>query len=138
MPGQGPDPDRVFVYGTLRPGFTNPGRDLLQRNSEHLGAAWTRGRLLIVQGLPALIVDAPDKGTVVGDLYRLEDPQAALEGLDRYEGVRGPAPGPYQRQLREVVLEGQDPCRAWVYVWTGPTVGARPVPEGDYRAYADP
>lgn len=128
----------MFVYGTLRPGFTNPGRDLLQRYGEHLGTAWTHGRLLIVQGLPALVVDAPDESKVVGDLYRLTDPEPALAGLDRYEGVQGPTPGPYERQLREVILEGQDPCRAWVYVWTGQTAGARTIPGGDYQAYADP
>lgn len=135
MSGQELETERVFVYGTLRPGFTNPGRDLLRRYGEHLGAAWTQGRLLIVEGLPALIVDEPDGSEVAGDLYRLTDPDAALAGLDHYEGVRGPTPGPYQRQVREVVLEDRDPYRAWVYVWTGRTDGGRPVPGGDYRAY---
>lgn len=138
MPGQEVEIDRVFVYGTLRPGFVNPGRDLLDRQAEHLGPAWTRGGLVIVQGLPALLVDAPEGSRVVGDLYRLTEPGTGLAGLDRYEGVQGPIPGPYQRQLREVALEGEDPCRAWVYVWIGPTEGGRSVPGGDYRTYADP
>lgn len=138
MPGQAPATGRVFVYGTLRPGFINPGRALLDREAEHLGRAWTRGRLVIVQGLPALLADAPEESRVIGDLYRLTDPEAGLDGLDRYEGVHGAGPGPYQRRLRGVALEGQEACQAWVYVWIGPTAGARPVPEGDYLAYVDP
>ncbi len=125
---------RVFVYGTLRPGFENPGRELLAAQADHEAHARVRGKLAVIQGLPALLVDQASDETawVLGDVYQLDAPAPLLEALDRYEGVEGPHPGPYDRQVHEVVLDDGSRCRAWVYVWTGPTHGARPVPEGDY------
>lgn len=129
------DPDRLFVYGTLRRGFDNPGRDVLEAHADHLGEATTQGTLILVKGLPGLLVRQGEAGRVRGDLYRLTDPQAALETLDRYEGVSGPTPGPYQRQPVAVHLPDQGTCQAWAYVWTGSVQGADEIASGDYLAH---
>lgn len=127
--------DRVFVYGTLRPGFQNPGRDILEAHGEHVGPARIAGRLAIIQGLPALLVAQGPGEPVAGDVYRLTQMGQALAALDRYEGLRGPGPSPYERRRMTVELLEEGPCEAWVYVWTGPSEDARPVPEGDYAAF---
>jgi gamma-glutamylcyclotransferase (GGCT)/AIG2-like uncharacterized protein YtfP len=104
-------PDRLFVYGTLRPG----------------GPAWERIRPHVVgepvpstlggtlydtgRGYPALHQEGT--GQVPGVTLRLREPARALAELDRYEGHE-------YRRVR-VVESGGTLC--WTYLWTGPVTG---------------
>lgn len=127
-----PELSRVFVYGTLRQGFTNRGRDILDHHAEPIGPGETAGRLYDLGDFPALVEDG-ETAPVRGEVYELTaDPERALERLDRYEGAHGANPLPYERRARTVHLdEGRD-VQAWVYVWTDDTGSAPQVPSGDW------
>jgi len=110
-------PDRLFVYGTLRPGdtawprlaghaFGRPSRAALT------GVLYDTGR-----GYPAF---CGGDGLVPGWSVRLRAPAVALAELDLYEG-RG-----YQR-VRMVDSAGR---LCWTYVWSGSTDGMRVLPDG--------
>jgi gamma-glutamylcyclotransferase (GGCT)/AIG2-like uncharacterized protein YtfP len=109
-------PDRLFVYGTLRPGdsawpllaghtFGRPSRAVLT------GALYDTGR-----GYPAF---RGGDGLVPGWSVRLRSPAVALAELDLYEGLG-------YRRVRMVDSAGL----CWTYVWSGPTDGMRALPDG--------
>jgi gamma-glutamylcyclotransferase (GGCT)/AIG2-like uncharacterized protein YtfP len=104
-------PDRLFVYGTLRPGDT-----AWHRIEPHVVGEPVATRLpgtLYDTGLgyPALTLDSA--GTVPGWTIRLRAPAAALAELDEYEGVE------YMR-VRVVDSTG---LSCWTYLWTAPVAG---------------
>lgn len=131
-------PDRVFVYGTLREGFSNRGRSILTTHGTLLGTATVEGRLYDVGSFPALVTDGPRDQAVTGEVYELVDePTRALERLDRYEGARGADPGPYRREQVTAQLDDGTELRVWTYVWTRPPTLLDPIPGGDYLDYLD-
>lgn len=75
--------DLIFVYGTLRSGFSNPYAELLRASADYLGPANIQGSLYRVAHYPAYREEP--EGTVTGELYRLRDPEATLARLDEYE-----------------------------------------------------
>lgn len=122
--------ERLFVYGTLRRGFSNPGREILELHGEHVAMATVRGHLYEVQGLPALVVD-DGAGPVAGELYRLtREPGVALARLDAYEGVGHG--GPYERVLAPVSTPSDASLEAWVYAWHQPVEDGARIQSGDY------
>lgn len=130
--------DHVFVYGTLREGHTNPGRDVLEAHARHVDTGTVAGTLYDLGAFPAMVEPERDGDRVAGDLYRLtEDPQRALERLDRYEGARGPNPLPYERRRATVAREDGSRVDAWTYVWTDPISEGRRVPGGDWLEHTD-
>lgn len=120
----------MFVYGTLRRGFSNPGRGILENHGEHVARATIRGHLYEVQGLPALVID-DTAGPVAGELYRLtREPEVALARLDAYEGVGHG--GPYERVLASVSTPRGASLEAWVYAWRPPVDEGARIESGDY------
>lgn len=81
---------------------------VLSDHSEMLGSATILGRVVVVEGFPALVASA-DGARVEGDVLRLLD-DSVLRHVDEYEG------GDYARELREVVLASGERVEAWVYV----------------------
>lgn len=132
------DVGRVFVYGTLRRGFTNHGRDVLTLHGRFLSEATVEGELYDLGSFPALVVEEDPSSRVHGEVYELtREPARAIERLDRYEGARGPDPLPYDRTARRVTLSDGTEVEAWTYVWTGELEQGQRVPSGDYVAYLD-
>lgn len=123
----------VFVYGTLREGFTNAGRRVLGEGAEPVGEGCVVGGLYDAGSFPVLVAD--EEGAVVGEVYRLHRPGAGLARLDRYEGVGGS--GSFERRLVLVDLTEGDRLEAWAYVWTGSVSGFDRVPGGDFVAYVE-
>lgn len=128
MPHADEWPDRLFVYGTLRPDSTAwsrvAGLTLGPPQPAHLdGKLYDTGR-----GYPALRLDTTRRGRGVGDptpgvpgwVLRLRSPVPALAALDRYEGDE------YRRT--RVVLTGGQVC--WTYLWDRPVTGMRELPHG--------
>ena len=105
-------PERLFVYGTLRPGWSNhhvvagiPGR--WRRGT-------VRGRLRegdrgSSTGYPALVLD-DDAGPVPGDLLESDGLTDAWDRLDAFEGEG------YRRVRATVRLDDGTSVPAWVYV----------------------
>jgi gamma-glutamylcyclotransferase (GGCT)/AIG2-like uncharacterized protein YtfP len=110
----------LFAYGTLK----DPkqlaavvGRAVPYRV---VGSGTIPGILYDVGDYPALRPsDAPDD-VVPGVLLELDD--AALDGVDAYEGV---AEGLYVRDRCEVRLDDGRTADAWVYIYIRDTTGLR-------------
>jgi gamma-glutamylcyclotransferase (GGCT)/AIG2-like uncharacterized protein YtfP len=134
MPEPGPGSlTCVFVYGTLRSGFDNVGRDVLTRHGDPLAEATVPGKLYDLGSFPALVEPDSSDDRVKGEVYELtRKPATAIERLDRYEGARGPSPLPYERRRARANTPDAS-FEVWVYVWTEePGPQAEPIPSGDY------
>lgn len=113
--------DLLFAYGTLMRGYAL--HPVLARGARFVGAGRVRGRLLDLGRYPGLVAGP---GTVVGELYRIDDPQL-LGTLDREEGYN------FRRRRAAVARDDGTRVRAWVYRYQGPQDRAVPIPDGDYR-----
>ncbi|MGW4115547.1 gamma-glutamylcyclotransferase [Actinosynnema sp. NPDC004786] len=124
-------PDRLFVYGTLRPGSTAwplvaPFVVGAPEPARLPGALHDTGR-----GYPALR-PAPEtsgpnasrhpfgQAAVPGHVLRLERPEEALPALDEYEGDE-------YRRVRVALPDGR---MCWTYLWTAPVAGMPLLPDG--------
>lgn len=134
----GVDCSYVFVYGTLRRGFENPGRAILEEHARFLDEATTHGQLHDLGAYPAMLETPEDPGPVRGEAHELvREPERALERLDRYEGAGGRDPLPYERRKVPVELDTGDTIEAWTYVWTErPPEGSR-IEGGDWVAHVE-
>jgi gamma-glutamylcyclotransferase (GGCT)/AIG2-like uncharacterized protein YtfP len=126
--------DLLFVYGTLAReggGGSNP----LLGSAVYLGEASWRGELYLVDWYPGAVASDEPGAMVRGELYRLTDPAAILETLDRYEEC-GPAFGAdaeYVRELTVVSLGDGSSRDAWIYRYNRPVIGLRRLVSGDFR-----
>lgn len=110
----------LFVYGTLRRGFTNPAAQRLWEQAEWLGETTAPGSLYQVTDWYPGFVPNENEPTVHGDL--LQVPATVFAFLDDYEGDE------YERQL----ITLSDQRKAWTYVWLGPTPPAQRIPSGRF------
>jgi gamma-glutamylcyclotransferase (GGCT)/AIG2-like uncharacterized protein YtfP len=69
--------------------------------------------------------------TVIGEVFRLSNPERAFRALDAYEGARS-VNGLYRRERTEVTLEGAGRVTAWVYWLNCTPSGMRRIVSGDY------
>jgi gamma-glutamylcyclotransferase (GGCT)/AIG2-like uncharacterized protein YtfP len=144
--------DLLFVYGTLRRGFSH--HHLLKRlRARPVGRGSVRAELYDLGSFPgarpaALDAVAPATGgvqtrrsaqagatsRVAGELYQLQNARRDLKVLDGYEGFRPSAPGRsfFRRELTEVSLGGGAVRPAWVYWLNRKVTPGRLIAEGDY------
>jgi gamma-glutamylcyclotransferase (GGCT)/AIG2-like uncharacterized protein YtfP len=113
---------RIFVYGTLKRGFSNAVQ--LEGAAFERTAATANGYLLhMVSGYPAM--SRSDVGVVHGELYGVTDDQ--LRYLDEFEG----APEAYQREA----IRLEDGTEAQAYVVSAERVhGLVPIDEGRFSS----
>lgn len=114
--------NRLFVYGTLKRGFSNPWARRLWARARYEGEATLPGRLYDLGPYPAFVEDGSPT-LVHGEVAELAD-AGVLEQLDRYEGSQ------YVRVLRRVRMHDGQEREAWVYVYRAPLVHARWLPGG--------
>lgn len=123
----------LFVYGTLRRGCDNEEAHALAHVAEWLCVARASGRLLKVDWYPTL---AAGMGRVVGDVFRLTDPQTGLAMLDAYEECTVDFPQPWEYQREIITVEGPDgPLRAWAYLYNHPVEGLDIIESGDWLSH---
>lgn len=104
-------PDRLFVYGTLKPG------ESMNNLLNDIGGTWEKGT---VQGkfisandipgfpYPGIILD--DAGdTIEGYVFTSENLSDHWDKIDRYEGSN------YERVITEVKLEDGSVVEAYIY-----------------------
>jgi hypothetical protein len=65
-----PEPQELFVYGTLRKGGANPMHDFLAREADFVGAATCCGLLYRVDFYPGLVPSGAPDDRVHGEVYR--------------------------------------------------------------------
>lgn len=128
-------PVRLFVYGSLRPGWPGePGVDdpaiaRLKAAARWVGAGTAAGRLWRISWHPGMTAG---RDRVVGDVLEFVEP-GLLEALDAYEDSSGD--GLYVRRKVRVTLDAEGRrVWAWVWVYAGPTEGLRRIADGDFLA----
>lgn len=129
-------PIRVFVYGTLKPGYENYNRYCLGRDVVHTPAI-ARGLLFqLPMGYPAMTVG---EGWVQGFCLRFHDAQLlmALDQLEDFDPTRPPHKNEYQRAWIEIYTPEYQPLgQCWGYqMWASKIQDLRgiPIPSGVWR-----
>jgi gamma-glutamylcyclotransferase (GGCT)/AIG2-like uncharacterized protein YtfP len=131
----------LFVYGTLRRACGHPLHRVLADHAREAGLARFAGRLYDLGAYPGAVPEPAAAPGVLGELYRLPEPEAVLPVLDRYEGCTDPpdAASEYRRERQRVVREDGTTVNAWIYLYNRPTASLRPIAGGDYlRRDANP
>ncbi len=99
----------LFVYGTLKKGYTN--HYLLSRaGARFIGDAWVEGYTILDQFVP-VAVPAPKECRVYGELYRVD--KDTIKILDMFEEG-------YKRVTTTVAI-GEKKYRAYIYIVSSPT-----------------
>jgi gamma-glutamylcyclotransferase (GGCT)/AIG2-like uncharacterized protein YtfP len=115
--GKTTKPEHLFVYGTLRRGFTNAAARKLHRESAFAGEAHVKGKLLPVHPeYPGFLVDSAGDD-VNGELFHLEEPLELLAYLDAYEGHE------FERRTVEARLADGKKLPVWIYCYVAATGG---------------
>jgi len=127
---------RLFVYGTLLSGAGHAMGARLRRQARPLGEASMQGRLYRVDSYPGLVETEDARERVHGELYDLNNPRAALQWLDAYEGI---VPGhhdqnEYRRIERPVRVASGEDVTAWVYLYRKDVRRLQPIPDGRWRS----
>jgi gamma-glutamylcyclotransferase (GGCT)/AIG2-like uncharacterized protein YtfP len=125
--------DPLFVYGTLRRGFSR--HKILRRlGAKTAGRGSIPAELFDLGEYPGARASERPSGRVVGELYALRDPGRAFKVLDVVEGFRPDAPEEslFRRGTVEVTLENRARVAAWVYWLQHAPAVRRRIPSGDY------
>jgi gamma-glutamylcyclotransferase (GGCT)/AIG2-like uncharacterized protein YtfP len=131
------DKELLFVYGTLRRGFVNPIRDLLEENARRVSKASLRGKLYEIDGYPgAKLSDDPDD-LVYGEVYIITDRDVLFSILDNYEesSAHYPHPQEYERKKVWITLQNGEKKKAWAYLYNWKLNGRVRIFSGDYLIY---
>ena len=99
----------------------------LARSAKWLGQARVRGRLYGLGSHPGMRLHAAAGEWVVGEVYRLRDPERTLTTLDRYEGPR------FARVTATAICESGERLRCWVYQYVGLAEESQRIVLGDWR-----
>jgi gamma-glutamylcyclotransferase (GGCT)/AIG2-like uncharacterized protein YtfP len=112
----------LFVYGTLMRAMKHPMHAQLARHAEFDGEAFMHGRLYDLGRYPGAVASSSAADKVIGELYRLSDPDALFLALDAYEhcGPDDPQPTKYVRRKEMVYRANGEPVKAWIYLYNRP------------------
>ena len=106
------DKHMVFVYGTLKRGFSN---NRLLSGSKFLGEARTEGKFALYESGIPFVIEIERVSQISGEVYEVDERTLAL--LDRLEGH----PDWYCRKIVEVTInadacdEADKTIQAWIY-----------------------
>lgn len=98
----------LFVYGTLKKGFSNHH---YLKNSQYIAAATTSEQHQMYQsGIPFVI---KNKGTspIHGEVYKIDN--ETLKRIDMLEGH----PHCYKREIIRIILDNGNETEAWIYFY---------------------
>jgi len=128
--------DLLFVYGTLRHGCDNEKARTLTKMAEWLCTARTDGQLWNVDWYPALTKNTGRGDSVLGDVFRLTDPQTGLAMLDTYEECTADFPQPWEYRREIITVEGPNgSLRVWAYLYNRPVEGLDIIEGGDWLSH---
>jgi gamma-glutamylcyclotransferase (GGCT)/AIG2-like uncharacterized protein YtfP len=127
-------PDKLFVYGTLRRGFAP--HEHLKSSARFLGKGTIAGRLYDLGEFPGAIPSEQPGEEVEGELYELRDLGRQLKALDEYEEFDpdNPAKSLFIRQRVNVLLDNGERFDAWTYFLPEEPSKARRIRSGNYTA----
>lgn len=132
------NPQRIFVYSSLRSGFQHPAYGYISKYFVLEGEAVVKGKLF---DLGNTIVGIPTEENffVKGELYSIKHADEfswALAQLDDYEGVQsneGEVPL-YKRILTTVYINNRE-TTAWAYWYNRPVKEGHLIESGDILAF---
>jgi len=125
----------VFVYGTLLQGEANHRR--LKDARRAADRAVARGALYDTRrGYPALLAHAECVGTVLGEIYEIDE--STLRSLDELEDFYGP--GDPRNEYERIRIDAQSEAggawtEVWTYVYKKAPANGDAIPSGDWRTY---
>ncbi|WP_375585676.1 gamma-glutamylcyclotransferase [Cyclobacterium xiamenense] len=127
----------LFVYGTLRKGFSHPMAKILEERCQYLGTGTIQGRLFDRGPYPVAVLSPDPEHFVHGDVYALSTEERMLALMDDYEGVGEwlKTGVRFERKQIRVVLADGSRTTAWAYLHSGYTDHFVPIPGGDYLAF---
>ena len=131
------DSDLLFVYGTLRPPFTNPYAQHLRQHSRYVGDGKFPGQLFNLGNYPGAIYLPESMATVYGSVYNISaNKQSLLANLDHYEGIGEAFEKPYE-YIRTIIEVSSDnsTVACWIYLYNLSTAGKQSITSGDYVAF---
>jgi gamma-glutamylcyclotransferase (GGCT)/AIG2-like uncharacterized protein YtfP len=124
----------LFVYGSLRSGFTSPAYQYISKYFTLIGMAKTKGFLHNL-GTHPVGVSTESDNYIIGELYEIINPKSfdfAITQLDDYEGVNPESDeiALYKRSITEAFCNNKT-YKAWVYWYTGNVAGQPIIAHGD-------
>ena len=122
----------MFFYGTLMTPFNRTGRLRLERHLSFKGRGTIPAALFDLGIYPAAVPTADSR--VIGEVYELTEPFAALRALDELEGYRpsDPETSLYTRTRTPVDMDDGTAVEAWAYFYNAPLGRAERIESGDY------
>lgn len=113
----------LFVYGTLKSDAINVHAKQFHSQAQLIGAGIWRGSLYLVTNYPAAVASSNPQDRVMGELWKLNDPEPVLQILDEYEecAATSPLPHEYERLIQPIEINGQV-IEAWIYIYLPSTV----------------
>jgi gamma-glutamylcyclotransferase (GGCT)/AIG2-like uncharacterized protein YtfP len=124
-----PTPTSIFAYGTLMNGERSHDLLATRVRCAHGPAHIARASLIHIDWYPGLVLS--DGGAVHGELYELDDIDAALYELDSYEDFSGYGSehSLYRRSLVSAVTSDGS-LLAWTYIFLGDADAFPLIPSG--------
>ena len=122
----------MFFYGTLMTPFNRTGRLRIGQHLAFRGRGAIHAALFDLGIYPAAVPASDSR--VVGEVYELTQPFAALRELDELEGYRPTDPeiSLYTRTRTLVDMEDGSTVEAWAYFYNAPLGRAERIESGDY------
>jgi len=120
--------DLIAVYGLLRVGQSGFNKFGLEQAFSYMGPCKIAGKMLDMDGFPGLFAG---EGVVVGDLFRIVDPQIMIS-LDEFEDF-WPQQAEKSRYVRKKTqLIAPEATQAWLYHCLLPATDRPQVLDGDW------
>jgi gamma-glutamylcyclotransferase (GGCT)/AIG2-like uncharacterized protein YtfP len=122
----------LFVYGSLRSGFSSVAYNYISKYFTLVGLAKTKGVLYDMGEYPVAQPTVEDK-FIVGELYKINNPEAfdfVFAQIDDYEGTSELENMHYVRTRTSVLFEDKN-IDAWVYWYNGNVDQQQIIPSGD-------
>lgn len=128
-------PQYIFVYGTLMKKYQGPKPYRMEGLGKYVGDARIPGKLYEIEGYPGLVKSQEPNFSVLGEVYKLYDPENSLPKLDQYEmcSPEFPEPHEYRREITTIALNGKT-TQAWVYYYNHWVSEKKLIPSGDYAS----
>lgn len=132
------EPEFIFVYGSLRKGFSSPAREVLDNHTEFINKARFQGKLFKIDWYPGVVPSEDEDDIVYGEVYKIINREEVLSKLDHYEGCSpsDPKPHAFVRKEMPVVLNNKE-ITAWIYLFDLPVDDMIQIRSGDYLKYEE-
>lgn len=132
------EPEFIFVYGSLRKGFSSPAREVLDDYAELVGRATFQGKLYKIEWYPGVVPSENEDDIVYGEVYKIINKEEVLSKLDHYEGCSPSDSKPHAFVRKEMpVVVNSEEIIAWIYLFDLPVDDMIQIRSGDYLKYEE-